>query len=122
MTESEWRTHMLRGPGAFIPIKTVSEANTREHWRQRAARTKQNRWAGAYWTRAKYPTLVLPATVTLTRYGPRELDNDNLGGSFKALRDGIADAFGVDDGDARYAWVYRQERSRWHGVRIEINQ
>lgn len=59
--------------------------------------------------------------VTLTRLGPRKLDSDNLAGSFKAIRDGVADALGIDDGSELIQWEYRQEKSKECSVVIEIN-
>ena len=58
--------------------------------------------------------------IELTRLAPRRLDSDNLAGSCKHIRDGIADWFGVDDGDARYQWAYAQEKSKEYGVRVTI--
>jgi len=65
-------------------------------------------------------TLHLPATITLTRVGRRRMDGDNLQGSLKACRDGVAKSFGVDDSSGQYTWEYRQEIGKQYGVRIEI--
>ena len=46
--------------------------------------------------------------VELVRVSPRKLDSDNLQGALKAVRDGVADALGLDDGSARYRWEYSQ--------------
>lgn len=46
--------------------------------------------------------------VKLTRVGPRKLDDDNLAGSLKAVRDAIAAALGVDDRDPKVQWAYSQ--------------
>lgn len=64
----------------------------------------------------------LPVVVTLTRIAPRDFDSDNLAMSFKAARDGIADALGVDDGSARVTWRYAQRRGLkgQYAVVIEI--
>ena len=61
-------------------------------------------------------------TVTLTRIAPRKLDCDNLRGALKAVRDGVADWLGVDDGSERITWKYAQERGKpkWHSVRVEV--
>ena len=66
----------------------------------------------------------LPATIKLTRLGQQKLDSDNLAGAMKAVRDGIADYFGVDDGDKRYTWVYSQQIAKRpaYGVVAEITQ
>ncbi len=59
----------------------------------------------------------------MSRVGPTQgLDSDSLPGSCKALRDGIADALMVDDGDARITWVYEQKRAKAWGVEVRIAQ
>lgn len=66
---------------------------------------------------------VPPLTVTITRIAPSELDDDNLAGSAKAVRDGVADWLGVDDRTKRsgVAWRYAQARDgRSYGVTIRI--
>ena len=61
-----------------------------------------------------------PWVVTLTRYGVRYLDDDNLAAAFKRIRDGVADALGVDDGDRRrIRWEYVQRIGPW-SVSVEI--
>lgn len=48
--------------------------------------------------------------ITLTRLAPGRLDHeDNLTAGFKAVRDGIADALGVDDRHPTLRWFYAQE-------------
>lgn len=108
-------------------LKTVSESNAHEHWRARQKRAKAQRASARWHTLAEFLKQLggdyaplLPATVTLTRLGPRKLDSDNAAGAMKHVRDGIADAIGVDDGDERYDWQYKQEKSKTYGVRIEI--
>lgn len=62
-------------------------------------------------------------TVTLIRISAGELDSDAaLGGSMKAVRDGVADWLGLDDRDHRVEWLYGQQccQRKQHGVRIEI--
>ena len=96
-----------------IPIKTVSEANAREHYMTKATRAKRHRAASfmALHTR--------PKTITLTRVGVRKLDSDNLQSSLKATRDGIADWLGEDDGSDSLTWVYKQ-RGGAYAVEVEI--
>lgn len=91
-----------------LPVRLVSVANLREHWRVRAIRAKGHRQAALMVP--KEPGL--PCTVLLTRIAPRQLDDDNLRSAFKALRDGIADRLGVKDNDPRVRWEYAQERGR----------
>lgn len=61
----------------------------------------------------------LPAVVTITRVGPGRADDDNLNGMAKTVRDELARLMRVDDGDARVAWLYRQEPGKY-GVKIAI--
>lgn len=91
-----------------LPLRIESCANLREHWRKRSARTKMHREAAAK-TVIRYP---LPIAVTLTRIASRKLDDDNLQGGFKALRDGIADKLGVPDNDPGIEWRYAQEKGK----------
>lgn len=106
-----------------IPIRTVSEANMRSHWAAKAKRVKQHRWAACVLFRVELAKVRLPAVVVLTRLAPSSgLDDDNLASALKATRDGIADAFGLDDRDPRVRWEYRQERSRRgvYAVRVRV--
>lgn len=63
----------------------------------------------------------LPLRVRMVRVAPRPLDDDNLRAAFKAVRDGIAEALGVDDGprEGRVAWEYGQELGT-AGWRVEL--
>lgn len=94
-----------------LPIRIVSVANQREHWRQRAKRAAEERWLA----KAKLNAFMQPAgrcVVTLVRIAPRPLDDDNLCAAFKAVRDGVADWLGVKDNSPLVKWNYRQERGR----------
>jgi len=107
-----------------LPIRTVSEANSREHWRARHKRSKMQREAARLamhnYSRNMYLLPKIP--ITLVRIGARKLDDDNLARSFKAIRDGIADAIGIDDGSEQYIWRYAQEKGKpkEYAVRVEI--
>lgn len=90
-----------------LPLRTVSESNGREHWAKKAKRVKSHRTAAAFAARALL-VRPLPAIVLLVRVAPRALDDDNLRGALKAVRDGIADAFEIDDRDPRVTWEYAQ--------------
>ncbi len=108
-----------------LPITTVSETNVREHWARRAQRAKTQRsdahWAlMAAWGRSRRRPPREGAIVILTRLAPRRLDGDNLQAALKAVRDGVADALGINDGDARVTWRYGQERARQYGVRVTV--
>jgi hypothetical protein len=67
-----------------------------------------------------------PLRITMTRIGARALDNDNLEGAFKPVRDGITDGLGLKD-DAERAgleWVCEQRRGapKEYGCILEIER
>lgn len=113
-----------------IPIKTVSEANGRDHWSVKARRVRSQRDAGKIHTlaaaqrqahrHATWLVLGQALAVTVTRIAPGTLDSDNLSGSQKAMRDGIADALGIDDRDPRVTWSYAQRRGKPREYAVEI--
>lgn len=63
-----------------------------------------------------------PLVIRFTRVGKRKLDGDNLQGSCKALRDGVALALGIDDGDESLEWRYTQEKGRDYAVKVEVEE
>ncbi len=104
-----------------LPLRVVSEANRRDHWAAKAKRVKAQRQAVAYaWLAAGLPRGRKPASVLLTRMAPRRLDDDNLAGAFKAIRDEIALLCGVDDRDESVRWSPVQETAKECGVRVEV--
>lgn len=127
-----------------LPVQTVSENRTmREHRMVMVRRAHAQRLgvyaalrpqlrkagivggvrpddpAGCVW--AELPG---PVVVTLTRLSRGELDDDNLRGALKSVRDGVADALGLkSDRDPRVRWEYGQGRgtkAQPYGVRIEV--
>ena len=104
-----------------LPIRTVSEANIREHWGAKARRAKKQRadvLAGLLAT--GWPRPSLPLVVTLTRIGPRRRDDDNNVRSLKACRDSVAAWLKVDDGNEQLEWRYAQIVGPPAAVLIEI--
>lgn len=106
-----------------IPIATVSESNRRGHWRKHATRHKQQRAIAKAFTRSWCDAGMKHATfgwtITLVRLSPRLLDDDNLQGALKHVRDGIADAIGIND--RKGEWRYRQLKRKQPGVLVEID-
>jgi hypothetical protein len=104
-----------------VPLRLPSLANCRLHWRAlHRLKVNQQFTVFGYMLAAKLPPL--PATITLTRVGPRTLDSDNLAGAFKFVRDQIADLYGVDDGSPLYEWRYGQDVGRGYAIRIDIER
>jgi len=100
-----------------MPIRTVSEANTREHWGKRSKRAREQRQAAFIMVRNAIGKttfeLVKPIVIKLVRVGKRKLDGDNLSRSFKAIRDGVCDAIGYDDGAECLRFVYGQRKGEY---------
>ena len=91
--------------------------NARMHWSKRYRIGKQHKKIALL-----LPKMSLPLVVTITRIAParyRRMDEDNLSGACKQVRDGIAERMGVDDGDPRWTWRYQQEAGDW-GIRIDV--
>jgi hypothetical protein len=115
----------------LLPIRTESEANSREHWAKKMKRAQEQRWivkagiGGKRWELSRMMSLHAGGyIVTLTRIGQRKLDDDNLARSFKAIRDQIADQMGINDGSDLFVWRYAQEKGKpkEYAVRIEIEE
>ncbi len=109
-----------------IPIpglRLVSEANSHTHWRERQRRAKQQREIVSLVLRRTVTPLMMtmaPLDVIITRIAPsRGLDDDNLAGSAKHVRDQVAAELGIDDRDPRVTWRVEQQRGPW-GIRISV--
>lgn len=110
-----------------IPIRTVSEMNTREHWAKRRTRKVSQQAAVIACCRLALRGVALPCEVTFVRIRPprgKVMDPDNYASSWKHTQDAVAKLLGVDDGDAaRVSWIYgAQERGTDYAVRIEVRQ
>src|SRR5262245_1119228 len=111
-----------------MPVRVDSETNAREHWAKKRNRKKAQKetlftaWLVAINAEEAQCPVKLPCVVRLIRVGPKRLDTDNLGESFKAIRDAIAWAIDVDDGDERIKWEYAQVPvgKRVYQVRVEV--
>lgn len=105
-----------------IKVKTVSEANRWEHWAKKHRRVKLQRTLAKAATLAAFgKNKINSGTVTITRIGAKALDDDNLASSLKAIRDGIADAIGIDDGNDVVKWVNRQTPIGKHQYFVKIH-
>lgn len=117
--QSEMRVPLVLIVGP-IPVRLVSEANRGGKLRDRIARKSVVKEA----VRAALPKLVeplhLPLRVTLTRYGHRKQDDDNLRRTLKSVRDVVAEWIGLDDADKRIRWVYRDRPGWVSGVGVVI--
>jgi hypothetical protein len=105
-----------------LPLQIVSESNAREHWRVVAKRKKLHRTTARLLMQRHLRPMNYagPVEITMTRIGPRKLDDDNLTGGFKATRDGIADWLGIDDGSDRLTWICQQRIGKHYGVEVVV--
>lgn len=106
--------------------KTVSELNQREHWalKNRRKLNQQEAVAVAMLNALRGRKVQLPCSVTLTRIGPRKLDDgDNLSSAFKGIRDQISRQLGVDDGGDQVTFHYAQMPigTREYSVKVRIS-
>ena len=119
-----------------VEVRTQSEDNMHEHWRNRQKRVKQQRWithrrfneararAGFVCAPRCWPVGWL---VTLTRVAPSAgLDShDNLRGAMKHIVDQIAQELGLpNDRDPRIEWAYAQRKGKpkQYAVLVEIQR
>ena len=110
------------------PLRLKTQTNQSANWRVRAREVKKLRHAiGLLWMSVRFPggkvpsrELRPPFVVSLTRIGPRRIDDDNLASSFKAVRDQIAAQLAIDDGSFLITWIYAQEKGA-HGIRVRVD-
>ncbi len=99
----------------FIPLRTKSEMNIREHWSISSKRHAMQKLIVKSSCKAALHGGLLPCIVRMTRCG-RRLDDDNLRGALKYVRDAIAEllvpgkAVGRADDDPGITWEYWQEK------------
>lgn len=116
---------------ATLPIRTYSEANSREHWAaKRKRRLKQASALQSAWAKES-PCIKDPESceiqIWLTRIAPRSLDSsDNLPASFKHLLDTLCDLIlpghkpGRADGKLNIMTIYGQRKGAPKEYAVEI--
>lgn len=116
---------------AILPIRTVSEANSREHWAtRRKRRLKQDSLLRSAWEKESPRIVNLEShelQLWLTRIAPRSLDpSDNLPASFKHLLDTLCDLIlpghkpGRADGKLNIMTIYDQRKGAPKEYAVEI--
>ena len=112
---------MTKVQTAFVPIETPSASNARVHWAVRHKRTKAQREATARVLSGVYrPAVTLPCVVRLVRSGVRMLDDDNLRGATKGVRDAIAEWLDIDDADVSVRYQYDQDKCKRPDVGVWV--
>jgi hypothetical protein len=101
---------------AVIVVYTRTKGpNSREHWRVKAKRVASERNSTSYALMGEQKPPI-PCSVRLTRVGPGMLDDDNLVGAMKGVRDEIAKWLGIDDRHSetvRYVYAQRRASVEW---------
>ncbi len=118
-----------------LPLRTTNPLNggmsgTRWEAIQRSRTRAEHRLVARMRTTAalrqsgQHPADVIPCVVTLTRFSAGHMDTDGLAASLKGIRDGIADALGVNDGGPMVDWVPAQAKCPRgvFGVRVCIEK
>lgn len=121
-----------------LPLKTVSEMNCFEHWTVKSKRHRQQQFFIRQLMARETSEVPLPCVIILTRCSRQGLDDDNLVGAFKWIRDELSELLlphksktyvkdgkvlrlkGRADSDPSIEWRYAQEKSKRTGIRIEI--
>lgn len=102
--------------------------NARVHWRTKAAATKDARHSAFHLARAAgWAPGILPADGKLSLWvdfippDRRRRDDDGMPAAFKAWRDGLADALGIDDNRFRsFPYLSDREVVKSGCVRVRI--
>lgn len=108
--------------GGHPGTKWAAAARSAE--RKRHRRKARESTQGALRLARLHPADVIPCVVTLTRFSAGTMDTDGLAASQKGIRDGIADALGVNDGGPMVSWEYEQALcpKLVFGVRVSIER
>ena len=101
-----------RNPGLFGPLRAVEAHQPKPASAPALERGESKRARGQGGVRCR---------VTLVACVRRPLDDDNLTGACKPLRDAIATRLGIDDGDGRIAWDCQQVATKGgEGVIVRV--
>jgi hypothetical protein len=106
-----------------LPLRTVSLTNQRCHWSVKAKRARDERhttWGGFIEAGGRPLDDGEIAGVHMKRVAPRKLDDDNLRGALKSIRDQIAHDLGLDDRDPRIVWMYEQGHGKPGEYAVEV--
>ncbi len=107
-----------------VPVLTVSEANTSEHWTKGSKRHKMQKGIVKLHFLKVRDHVKLPCNIHMIRLAPRKMDYDNLTISLKWVLDSLCEEItgnyvaGRADGDKRISVTYDQTTSKEYGVKI----
>jgi hypothetical protein len=109
-----------------IKISGLNKSARYQHWGKLAGLAKTQRTLAAVSTSNQIVSGKISSggkyIVNLIRSGKRKLDDDNLVGSLKHIRDGIADALGVNDGSNNIKFRYDQKICNEYFLEIYLEE
>jgi len=111
-----------------VPIKTINESNSAEHWTKRAKRRRMQRYVVKAYLNGKINDFRIPCRIKLTRIAPCKLDyHDGLPISMKSVTDQICDMIvpGLapgrsDDKGFKIEYDQKQGLPKEYAVEVEI--
>ena len=110
-----------------LPIRTVSELNSTEHWTKKHKRHRIQQKTIAIVLNPIRKKISLPCHIHLTRFAPRKLDkHDNLPASMKYILDACCSIItgnfiaGRADDNEKISISYDQIHSSQYAVKIEF--
>jgi len=105
----------------LMGVKTTTPGNSNTHWRVKwAENSRARKLAKMALLGREIPRF--PVKVMLIRHSSGKCDKHNLPGAMKAIIDGIADAYRIDDGDDGWDFQFDQVKCKrgQGGVEIRI--
>jgi hypothetical protein len=102
-----------------VPIRPANESNLHDSLGAKLGRKRQAKRATAAALPPHLPPL--PVVVTLTRVGgAKRMDDDGLANAMKVVRDCVAAALGVDDGDPDRVRFKCRQKPGWGKARVLV--
>jgi hypothetical protein len=121
----KWVEEMHDAPGLFVPCELMPNwlngSKVPVRFAQGIKKTQRRTAYAAVKGFCHLRPTPPPYVVTITRYGPSRMDDDGNAAALKYVRDGVARALGIDDGDeAQLTFKPRQQAAKFYGYRILI--
>lgn len=107
----------------WMPIRTKTGLNLREHPMARSRRVKRERQATRWFWKTHHMFVLEgylgPLVISMTRVSPGNPDSDQVVGALKSVRDQLCSQIGRDDRDETIEWRYDKRKGDW-GVEVLI--
>lgn len=99
---------------------TTKGARYAANERRKAERLKGRALALRLEPKTPKPPTLDAHCVVLTRISPKPFDDDNNTAALKSVRDGMAEAWGINDADPRVTWVVDWRKGKAHVVEAAL--